>query len=168
MSGDEYRNAIGALADGARMAQSSVARLERELLEAFTEHHGAVTPVHVAWRRGGWRPWVAAAAALVAIAGSIQLWRFDARTTANNVTRTTSSLTAAPSGFVALPGAAALPDFESGAIVRVELTLAALPAYGVDISRAAGDQLVEADLLVGQDGQPRAIRLVTNRSRSGQ
>ena len=167
MSGDEYRNAIGALADDARMAQSSVARLERELLEAFTEHHGAVRPVHVAWRRGGWRPWVAAAAALIAIAGSIQVWRFDARTTVNNVTRAPSS-PAAPSGFVALPGAAALPDFESGAIVRVELTLAALPAYGVDISRAAGDQLVEADLLVGQDGQPRAIRLVTNRSRSGQ
>ena len=167
--GDQYKNAIGALADDAKMPPASVARLERELLDAFTKHHGAVTPVHAAWRRGGWRPWVAAAAALIAIAGTIQVWRVGAGVTVNNVTQTNSSLTAAPqSGFMALPGAAGLPDFESGAIVRVELTLASLPAYGVDISRAARNQPVEADLLVGQDGQPRAIRLVTNSSRSGQ
>jgi len=73
-----------------------------------------------------------------------------------------------PAGFVALPGAANLPQFESGTIVRVELAVASLPAYGVDISPAANDQPVEADVLVGQDGQPRAIRLVTSSSRSGQ
>jgi len=67
-----------------------------------------------------------------------------------------------------LPGTAGLPQFESGTIVRVKLPVASLPAYGVDISPAADDQPVEADVLVGQDGQPRAIRLVTNSSRSGQ
>jgi hypothetical protein len=73
-----------------------------------------------------------------------------------------------PSGFVALPGSAGLPQFESGTIVRMELQLASLPAYGIDISPAADDRPVEADVLVGQDGQPRAMRLITNSSRSVQ
>jgi hypothetical protein len=55
-----------------------------------------------------------------------------------------------------------LPEFESGTIVRLELSLASLPSYGVDITRAGTDRPVEADVLVGQDGQPRAIRLVTS------
>jgi hypothetical protein len=70
------------------------------------------------------------------------------------------------SGVVALPGAAELPQFESGTIVRLELPVASLPGYGVDISRAGGDGSVEADVLVGQDGQARAIRLVTSQSSS--
>jgi hypothetical protein len=70
--------------------------------------------------------------------------------------------------FIPLPGSGALPDFESGAIVRMEVPVASLPAYGIDISPAAGGQPIEADVLVGQDGQPRAIRLVTNSARSTQ
>ncbi len=67
-----------------------------------------------------------------------------------------------PAAFVALPGTAGLPEFESGTIVRLELSLASLPSYGVDITRAGTDRPVEADVLVGQDGQPRAIRLVSS------
>ena len=63
-------------------------------------------------------------------------------------------------GFVELPGAAGLPDFESGQIVRVEIPLTSLPTYGIDIAPDARDEPVEADMLVGQDGQARAIRLV--------
>lgn len=69
-----------------------------------------------------------------------------------------------PEGFVLLPAAAGLPDFESGAIVRMELPVTMLPAYGVDLGPQLvqeRDASVEADLLVGQDGQPRAIRLVS-------
>jgi hypothetical protein len=66
-----------------------------------------------------------------------------------------------PEGFVPLPIAAGLPQFESGEIVRIEIPLMALPAYGVDVPPDAADKPVQADLLVGQDGQPRAIRLVT-------
>jgi len=67
-----------------------------------------------------------------------------------------------PTGFVALPGSGGLPEFESGTILRLELSLASLPSYGVDITGAGGDRPVEADVLVGQDGQPRAIRLVSS------
>jgi hypothetical protein len=43
----------------------------------------------------------------------------------------------------------------------VELPLASLPAYGVDMVPDAARSEIEAELLVGQDGQPRAIRIVT-------
>ena len=66
-----------------------------------------------------------------------------------------------PAGFVPLPIAAGLPDFESGEIVRLELPVTSLPGFGVEMPSAAGARSVQADLLIGQDGQPRAIRLVT-------
>jgi hypothetical protein len=72
-----------------------------------------------------------------------------------------------PSGFVALPWAMGLPAFESGEIVRMEVPMASLPAYGIDISSGA-DRPVEADILIGQDGLARAIRLVANTVRSTQ
>jgi hypothetical protein len=195
---DPYRQAIRALSD-ARMAPESATRIERELLSAFAEHRAAVRPVPSTTRRGVWRPWMAAAAAaLIAVAASIEVWRLQAGVTVNNVTKTPSredipappaaplvspavvpvsppsvpargaSARAAgqrrrivrPAGFVELPGAADLPQFESGTIVRLELPVASLPAYGIEIPAAADERPVEADLLVGQDGLTRAIRLV--------
>ena len=66
---------------------------------------------------------------------------------------------AAAADFVLWPGAAAWPPFESGELVRVTLPLDALPALGV-APPAAADAVVQADVLVGQDGFARAIRLV--------
>jgi hypothetical protein len=62
--------------------------------------------------------------------------------------------------FVELPAAAGLPGIESGSIVRVELPMGILPAYGIDVVPEDAARVVEADVLVGQDGQPRAIRFV--------
>jgi hypothetical protein len=62
-------------------------------------------------------------------------------------------------GFVALPNSASLPYFESGHIVRIELAITELPSYGLDLPPDAAPSSVKADLLVGQDGLPRAIRL---------
>lgn len=218
MSGDQYREAIGALTRSAEMPPERASRIERDLLHAFAEYHAAQALAKPTRARARWWPWMPAAAALVAIAAGIEFrraWRGDTDVTLNHVTAqvrsvpASGSLTSAgsdtgapllsvasptptlrtstsssrvspvrrrradsrvvrPSGFVALPGTAGLPQFESGTIVRIELPVASLPAYGVDISPAADDQPVEADVLVGQDGQPRAIRLVTNSSRSGQ
>jgi hypothetical protein len=70
--------------------------------------------------------------------------------------------------FVTLPGAIGLPSFESGRIVRVDLPVSSLPAYGVELVPDAARNEVQADVLVGQDGQARAIRLVrTSTERSG-
>jgi len=73
-----------------------------------------------------------------------------------------------PSGFVDLPWTAGLPAFESGEIVRMDIPVASLPTYGIDISSGTGRGPVEADVLIGQDGFARAIRLVTTTSRSTQ
>jgi hypothetical protein len=75
------------------------------------------------------------------------------------------ALAAVFSDFVALPGASSLPDFESGRIMRIELPLTGLPAYGLDMVLDAAPGAIEADLLVGQDGIPRAIRLASTESR---
>jgi len=63
-------------------------------------------------------------------------------------------------GFIPLPAAGGLPGFDSGMIVRVSLPTASLPAYGLAITPESS-HTVNADLLVGQDGQARAIRLVS-------
>ena len=69
--------------------------------------------------------------------------------------------------FVALPDAIGLPTFESGRIVRVDIPVSSLPAYGVELVPDAVGSAVQADVIVGQDGQARAIRLVATSSRSG-
>jgi hypothetical protein len=63
------------------------------------------------------------------------------------------------SEFVVVPGAANLPSMESGSLVRVDLPVSVLPSLGV-IPPAGGTATVKADLVVGQDGLTRAVRLV--------
>jgi hypothetical protein len=64
-----------------------------------------------------------------------------------------------PGEFVIVPGAAALPDMESGSLVRVELPVSMLPSLGMT-PRGAHRETVKADVIVGQDGLTRAVRLV--------
>ena len=64
-----------------------------------------------------------------------------------------------PSEFVMVPGATALPDIESGSLVRMDLPVSVLPALGV-MPPAGAIANVKADLILGQDGLPRAVRLV--------
>lgn len=63
--------------------------------------------------------------------------------------------------FVTLPAAAGLPDLESGSVVRIAVPVGALPEYGFDIAQVGSKTTVDADVLVGQDGLARAIRLVS-------
>jgi hypothetical protein len=67
-----------------------------------------------------------------------------------------------PSGFVTLPSAYGLPEIESASIVRIRVPLSALPAYGLQMVPDIVADSIEAELLVAQDGQPRAIRLVND------
>ncbi|HVL69599.1 MAG TPA: hypothetical protein VM364_20235 [Vicinamibacterales bacterium] len=70
-----------------------------------------------------------------------------------------TAYTIRPTGFVQIPGADVLPPIESGVIVRVALPLTILPLYGLTIPPEGTIDAVDADLLVAQDGIPRAIRL---------
>jgi hypothetical protein len=67
--------------------------------------------------------------------------------------------------FIPLPGAAALPELERGDVVRIEVPIAGLAAYGFDMVPDATPASVAADLLIGQDGMARAIRLMPERVR---
>jgi hypothetical protein len=61
--------------------------------------------------------------------------------------------------FVAWPGASALPAFESGQLVRTELPGSVVPLLGLGTSGEGRDR-VTAEVIVAQDGLPRAVRLV--------
>jgi hypothetical protein len=70
--------------------------------------------------------------------------------------------TSEPSAFTAIPGTGVMPPLESGSIVRVSLPVTSLPEYGIQIVADFGAGPVLAELLVAQDGYPRAIRLVND------
>jgi hypothetical protein len=63
--------------------------------------------------------------------------------------------------FVPWPGAVDLPPLESGELVRIDLPVSMLPALGI-MPPATRGTAVKADLIVGQDGLARAVRLVTD------
>ncbi len=62
--------------------------------------------------------------------------------------------------FVAWPGARALPPFESGELIRTELPVGVLPLLGLRSEGAGRGSTVTADVIVGQDRLPRAVRLL--------
>ena len=62
--------------------------------------------------------------------------------------------------FYPLPEADALPPLESALVVRVQLPLASLQLIGFPINQERSADRVEADLLLGQDGLARGVRLV--------
>ena len=63
-------------------------------------------------------------------------------------------------GFIAVPYAPALASGESLRVVRTELFPAALVSLGVDMDPTWTGKM-PADLLVGEDGYPRAVRVST-------
>jgi hypothetical protein len=68
-----------------------------------------------------------------------------------------SSTPPADAAFIAWPGAAPLPAFESGELMRVELPASVAVSLGLAPHGRASR--VRADVLVGQDGYVRAVRL---------
>lgn len=67
---------------------------------------------------------------------------------------------APPNEFVMVPGASTLPSMESGSLVRMDVPVAMLPSLGLLPPQTNRTATVRADLVVGQDGLPRAARLV--------
>jgi hypothetical protein len=65
-----------------------------------------------------------------------------------------------PNEFVMVPGASTLPAMESGSLVRMDVPVAELPSLGLTPPPSNRTASVRADLIVGQDGLPRAVRLV--------
>src|SRR3989442_779946 len=63
------------------------------------------------------------------------------------------------SEFVRWPGASALPAFESGQLVRMDLPASVVLSLGL-VPTGSQTGVIRADVLVGQDGFARAVRLV--------
>ena len=86
------------------------------------------------------------------------------------VTATKPASTAAPAsvaieeeadaGFYPLPQAEALPVVENAMVVRVQLPVSSLQLMGVPVSEDGPETSVQAELLLGQDGLARGVRLV--------
>jgi anti-sigma factor RsiW len=167
----ELALALRRLADHADVPPPDPAR-EAALMAAFDQAQGRRRES----KREYWGMAGLAAAATVLIA--VGLWpELSDRSASKHLTgRHTSSIDATvshpavssrgvpsdlqpPSDFVIVPGAAALPDMESGSLVRMDLPVSMLPSLGVT-PPAGSKARVRADLIVGQDGLTRAVRLV--------
>lgn len=62
--------------------------------------------------------------------------------------------------FYPLPEADGLPPVETATVVRVQMPLASLQLMGVAVNDAGSGDSVQADILLGQDGLARGVRLV--------
>jgi hypothetical protein len=64
------------------------------------------------------------------------------------------------SDFVPVPFTDAMGPEDPGMVVRVQLTRASLAELGYPVAEAPDEDLIRADVLVGEDGWPRGVRLV--------
>jgi hypothetical protein len=62
-------------------------------------------------------------------------------------------------GFYPLPEAEALPAVENAMVVRVQLPVSSLRLMGFPLEEERADAAVQAELLLGQDGLARGVRL---------
>ena len=123
---------------------------EQALLAAFDAHWARPR------RRAGRWAWTIATAASIAVALALD-WLVLKRAAPPGGETSESIVDVA--GFVPWPGAHTWPPFESGELVRVNLPASALPALGLWPPPSAGS-VVQADIVVAQDGFARAVRLV--------
>jgi hypothetical protein len=68
--------------------------------------------------------------------------------------------TYAASDFVPVPFTGAITADDPGMIVRVQLTRSSLAQLGYPIAETPDEDLIPADVLVGEDGWPRGVKLI--------
>jgi hypothetical protein len=155
------------------------AGLETRLLLAFRRQSTAVPSV-LRMPRRSWLPvaisWVSAAAAIVAMVVFMVPRRQpdQPRHSSHNrpgtvelaVLQTPVEIssdvdgTGANDGFIPLPNAMQMGPNEDVNVVRVEVPRSAMMAVGIDVSDDRAAELVEADVMLGSDGLPRAVRFL--------
>lgn len=144
-------NSLRALA-GATPGLAGSDRMERRLVERLAALTSGAEATPASASR--WGRWLAAAAAVVVVSGLAIGWRVLQAPPApiDEIAMTTE--------WVAWPGAEALPAFESGELVRTELPASVLPLLGFTSADLPREGRVAADVVYGQDGEARAVRLV--------
>ncbi len=63
--------------------------------------------------------------------------------------------------FIAIPYTLPLEPYERADVMRMDVPVAALIAAGLPMHMADPAALARADVLVGQDGRARAVRLIS-------
>ena len=126
------------VADEERVPEQNDVRLGR-LLAIFDAPRPRAGRVKIALE------WSLAASVLI-VAGLAVGWKGGMPATHGHLAATPAPPANAENAFVVLPGASALPRFESGQVIRMELPSA--------------DGAIQADVLFGQDGLARAVRFV--------
>jgi hypothetical protein len=132
------------------------ARLEARLLTEFQRRH----------RRRRLAIWVPAgavaaiAAAILLLAGMHQQPQKAATAPAIIKPFVVALDEEAETGFYPLPEADALPPVENAMVVRVQVPVSSLRLMGFPVSAGRAEGAVQADLLLGQDGLARGVRLV--------
>lgn len=64
------------------------------------------------------------------------------------------------SDFVPVPYTGAIVSDDPGMVVRVQLTRASLAQLGYPVAETPDEDLILADVLVGEDGWPRGVKLI--------
>ena len=137
-------------ADGPQAAPD---RVERQLRAEFRKRR----------RRQRVRVWTSYAGAAAVAAGiALLLWVREAPKPAAGPMKSIVPAEIeeeADAGFYPLPEAEALPDVENAMVVRVQLPVSSLRSMGFPVDEERADE-VQAELLLGQDGLARGVRLV--------
>ena len=149
------------------------ARVEMRLRQEFRTRHKTMKVRRAATYAG----WTLAAAAVVVAAVSWVNWRHEngkgSAPSAVNSAQGVNINKTVPAGpelgetivaandageFTLLPGS--FPGvLEDATVVRVQMQRGALSALGLTVNEERAADLIQVDLLVGDDGQPQALRL---------
>lgn len=139
-----------------RIMRDAVARrpsmARREQLMREFEH------AHAGGFRAVWRWALNAAAILLVVVAVVYDWHHHRRP-AGNVAHQAADFVWDESDFVAVPYALPLAPGEFVRVVRTQLDPVALAGMGVDIEAADGAE-IPADVLFGEDGLPRGVRVL--------
>jgi hypothetical protein len=169
-------------------ADGAPAAVEASLLAAFRHHHRGLSWRHswqwagigaaaavllfVLWTAGGRSkgPAVSPAPkkdvaseanlpqeAKAAVAPQSSAGTVDANSPAGDAV---ASETYAASDFVPVPFTGAISADDPGMIVRVQLTRSSLAQLGYPVAETPDEDLILADVLVGEDGWPRGVKIV--------
>jgi hypothetical protein len=147
---DERRLSVQfqAIRDAAAAPQPSIAA-QQQLMREFDRTY-----------QGGWRLWrkwaFGAAAVLLLLVAAVHGWR--TRHLVERVQLTEGS-DVAMEDFVDVPYAPPLAPGEFVRVVRTELEPDALAHMGIDVDGGDGKE-VPADVLMGEDGFPRGVRIL--------
>lgn len=150
--------------------------LEERLAGAFREHHGNLEQARSRTQRlrWHWAEWTTLAAAAVVLV-VIGAWNFSgghvsvqpdaaAVNPATNNTVQSNGLEEIAGDFggdfVPVPYGESMSPDDSGLVVRISMTRGALGSLGYPVDEGQAGEVVQADVLVGEDGLPRAVRLV--------